>query len=213
MQHKIIVNYLDTARECAERLIGRAFTDEELVHAVGALDGAVVEVRQKKGADELRIEIHHPFIAEQSRWMRRDQYGDLIIFNHRFYKTPTAPAGIGLDSFQRQVKGARALGVVRLETFAVGSYQTLLAKGEVGYLVWAKFGFDAPLLVTQRAILNQFSPLAGVKTINALFRRSGGEEWWKRNGTDTKMDFDLQPQSSMMGQFRRYLRGKGRRLL
>jgi hypothetical protein len=56
--------------------------------AVGALDDATLKVVKKKGADELRIEIEHPWIKEQHRWMRRDEKGELLIFNYKFYKPP-----------------------------------------------------------------------------------------------------------------------------
>jgi hypothetical protein len=213
MTSPFTVEYAGDARALAEQFFGRNFADEELACAVGALDGAKVIVRKKKSADDLRIEIQHPLIEDQQRWIRRDQNGDLIIFNYRFYKKLFAPKGIGLNSFLRQVQNAPALGIRRIETFAAGNYHTLRSHGDSGYFVWARFGFDAPLLATQQALLKQFPPLAGVTTLNELFRRPGGAEWWKINGSDIYLVFDVSPQSSMMENLRNYLQEKGRNLL
>ena len=211
MAKNIKAIYAEGAREFARQLIARDFTDEELADAVGALDDATLKVVKKSGADELRIEIEHPQIKEQHRWMRRDLNGDLLIFNYRFYKQLGTPQGIALDSFQRQVGGARALGVKRIETFAAGDFLSALQPdGEVGYLVWAKFGFDAPLPEKFRWQVARNPTLAGVMTLNELIARPGGEKWWQDFGSGLKMVFDLSPGSSMMEMFRNYLRRKGR---
>lgn len=206
------VEYSEDARALAEQFFGRNFTDEELACAVGALDESKVIVRKKKDADELRIEIQHPQIQDQQRWIRCTPQGELIIFNYRFYKKPDAPSGVGLTSFLRQVKQASAFGVKRIETFGAGTYRSLRVRGESGYFVWARFGFDAPLLVSQQVLLTRNPLLRGAKTLNDLFARPGGAEWWKINGEELYLVFDLSPQSSMMDIFRSYLQEKGRTL-
>ena len=211
MPPQFTVNYVADAREFARELIGRDFTDEELAHAVGALDDAVIEVRKKQGADELRIEIRHPWLSEQKRWMRRDAQGDLLIFNYRFYKKKDTPSGVSLDSLVRQVSGARALGVQRLETFGAGDFTSAQQPdGEIGYWLWAKFGFDAPLSEADQQIAAAELGLAGVKTLNDIIDRPGGEYWWYRAGSGLTMKFDLASDSSMMRVFRDYVRRKGR---
>jgi len=205
--------YAEGSREFARQLIARDFTDEEMAEAVGALDDATLKVVKKRGADELRIEIEHPWIKEQHRWMRRDLNGDLLIFNYRFYKQSDAPDGVGLDSFQRQVAGAQALGMKRIETFAAGNHRSLKSGGEVGYLVWAKFGFDTRLNPTQQTVLQQTPGLSGVETLNELILLPGGEEWWKLNGEAGKMVFELAVGSSMMNVFQKHLKKKGRQLI
>lgn len=203
--------YAEGAREFARQLIARDFTDEELADAVGALDDATLKVIKKTGAEEIRIEIEHSWIKEQHRWMRRDLSGHLLIFNYKFYKQLGAPRGIAIDSFQRQVAGARALGVKRIETFGAGDcLSASQPNGEIGYLVWAKFGFDAPLPEKYRRQAARNPALVGVNTLNELMARPGGEKWWHDFGAGLKMVFDLSPGSSMMDVFRNYLRRKGR---
>jgi hypothetical protein len=211
MPPQFMVNYVADARAFARELIGRDFTDEELAHAVGALDGAVLEVRKKKGADELRIDLQHPFMQEQERWLRRDAQGDLLIFNYRFYKKPAAPKGVSVDSLLRQVVGAQALGAKRLETFGAGDFTTAgQPNGEIGYWHWAKCGFDAPLSQYYQGLAAAERGLEDVKTLNEVIDRPGGADWWYRVGAALTMKFDLAFDSSMMRIFRDYVRRKGK---
>lgn len=212
MPEGFTVIYATSARALARQLIGRDFADEELA-AGGALDNATLHVVKKTNADELRIEIQHPWLKEQHRWMRRDAQGDLMIFNYRFYKQAGAPAGVGLDSFHRQVLGARALGVKRIETYAAGDHFSAQRNdGEVGYLVWAKFGFNALLPEKYRRLAVRTPALIGVMDLNDLMTRPGGAKWWQEFGSGLKMIFNLSPDSPMMDVFRDYLRSKGRTL-
>ncbi len=205
--------YSEDARALAEQFFGRNFADQELACAVGALDGTKVIVRKKKGVDELRIEIQHPQIQDQQRWVRRDQQGVLIIFNYRFYKKRGAPAGLALTSLLRQIEGARALGVKRLETFAAGNFLSAQeAGGEIGYFLWAKLGFDALLPETYQQLAASTPALIGVTTLNEVMDRPGGEEWWHSVGAGMKMVFELSPHSSMMAVLRQYLRRKGKQI-
>lgn len=211
MPPPLTINYVAQARVFARELIGRDFTDEELAHAVGALDGAVLEVQKKQGAGELRIEISHPLMDEQKRWMRRDAQGDLLIFNYRFYKKKDTPSGASVDSLLRQVRGARALGVKRLETFGAGDFTTSQQpNGEIGYLLWAKFGFDAPLNKRYQNLANDEPSLSGANTLNDVINTLAGEKWWHEVGSGLTMIFDLAPNSSSMMIFRSYLRRKGK---
>lgn len=210
---KVKVKYERGARLFARLLVGRGFTDAELAAAVGALPGAVVQVSKNSKRNELRVKIEHPHIEDQERWLRRDAQGELIIFNYRFFKKRDAPTGIGLESFLIQVQGAKKLGVKRIETFAAGDHNTLSLGREVGYLVWAKFGFDALLTDNERQGLNRDPALAGVRTLNELIKRPGGAEWWKLHGSDKHLVFELDDSSSMLGVFRDYLRKKGRQMI
>jgi len=200
----ITVNYAAGAADLALDLFGRAIADEELAAAAGALDGAALSVSVRKGR-ELFVEITHPLIVRQERGFRRDANGELYIWNHYFEKRHDAAPGVGLRSFKIQVEGARRLGVKRIELWAAGD---LNDRSYNGYLTWAIFGFDAPLTLRERQELSVDPQLAGVQTVNDLFQR-GGRKWWQDYGTARRMRFDLADDSSMMQQFRTYLKGKG----
>jgi hypothetical protein len=191
------------AFDLARELFGREVADEELAAAVGALDGATLNVSVRKGS-ELFVEIAHPLIVRQERGFRRDSNGDLYIWNHHFEKRHDAPPGVGLRSFKRQVEGARQLGVMRIELWAAGD---LNDRSYNGYLTWAIFGFDAPLTAGECLELSEYPRLTRARTVNDLFRL-GGREWWKDHGTARRLRFDLADDSSMMQQFKIHLKNK-----
>ena len=103
----------------------------------------------------------------------------------------------------QQVAGARKLGIRRIELWASGNYNDA---GYNGYYTWARFGFDAPLTQRDRRLLPP--ELAVAQTVNDLIHL-GAAEWWKKNGDDRAMMFDLAEDSSMMRVFRAYLKEKG----
>ena len=74
----INVNYQAGAAQFARQLIGRSFSDEELAHLAGALDGATVNVtvRQKKGWLYLAVDDPARFDAYETS-IRRDGNGEL----------------------------------------------------------------------------------------------------------------------------------------
>jgi hypothetical protein len=201
MACNISVTYAEGARELARQLIGCDFTDEELAAAVGALDGAIVNVRISRA--ELLAEVSHPYIKLQKRRLRRDATGQLYVYNEKFIKATGAPALTGLQSFAAQVVGAKALGATRFETFAQGYLNDTEYNG---YLVWALFRYDAPLTVRDRKLLP--SELAGAQTVNDVIER-GGREWWRLHGDARLMRFDLSDDSRMMKILRARLKEKG----
>jgi hypothetical protein len=197
------VNYTAEARVLAVQLFGRFVSDDELAAAVGVLDGAALHVRVK--GDQLLVTINHPWIVKQERSFRRDRQGVLCIYNVHFEKRRDAPAGVGLESFRRQVAGARHLGVQRIELWAAGYAKD---KDYNGYYTWARFGFDAPLNEKERRELYDWPGLSGALTLNDVVER-GGLKWWRRSGTERTMCFELHRESRMSRIFRAYLLSKG----
>jgi len=198
----IQVNYEEGAAEFAEWLFGRAVSNEELAAAVGALDDSQLNVRIRKGV-ELAIEIENVKVVEQVRFIRRDPRGELMIWNFRFEKA-RGHHGVGLESLLRQIKGARSLGIRRLECWAAGDPKDTRY---TGYYRWASYGFDAPLNRDEQEVLSQDPQYAGVASLNELMMR-GGREWWRKYGSERKMIFVLNENSSMMAVLRNYLSEK-----
>jgi hypothetical protein len=196
----IEVNYEKGAAEFAEQLIGRAVSDEELAAAVGALDGSTIEVRTARKGRELLVEVKHPNVLEQIRYIRRDASGTLYIWNFRLEKAPGV-YGVGLESPVRQIKAARALGVQRIECYAAGHINDSRYNG---YFRWALYGYDAPLYGEEQASLALDPRYAGARTVNELILR-GGREWWRLKGSERKMVFVLDEKSSMMNVLRQHL--------
>jgi hypothetical protein len=201
----ISVHYEKGAREFAEALIGRAFTDEELAAAVGALDGSRLSVSIRKGV-EIAVDVKHEKVIEQIRWLRRDRNAELYIWNFRLERARGYP-GVGLESLVRQVQGARKMGFKRIECYAAGDPKS----SDTGYHRWALYGFDAPLTQSEQFELWSLH-FPGVRNLNELILLEGGD-WWKEHGTERQMTFVLNENSSMIRVPKRYLLRKHPNLL
>jgi hypothetical protein len=175
----------------AEQLSGRAVSDEELAAAIGALGGSEVTIRPYLDRG-LLADIKHPEIELQQRRIFRNEHGELEVTNLYFEKKLGARRGIGIESFLTQVNGATALGIKSINTFAAGRNKP---NALIGYYVWARFGFNAPLEANDLRKLPK--KYAQVRTLNDLMLL-GGHRWWRTHGTERNMSFDLHPDSSSM---------------
>lgn len=201
----ITVKYELGAAEFAEKLFGFRPADAALASLAGALDGATVNVsvRVKKGWLYLAVDDPTRFEVYETS-VRCDAQGVLFAYIHEVrVAAGQGGHGLGLRAFQRQVHGARNLGLQYFELWAAGDY---LDRSHNGYYTWARFGFDARLTAHQRSLLAD--NLYGAETVNKIIQR-GGHHWWRRNGNDVAMYFDLDDESTMMAVFRDYLYEKG----
>src|SRR5262249_45375412 len=98
-------------------------------------------------------------------------------------------------------KGARALGVKRIECWAAGHIND---SRYTGYFRWARYGFDAPLSASEKTGLSLDARYAGAETVNDLMLL-GGSEWWRVRGSERKMVFVPDEKSSMMQVLKQYL--------
>ena len=183
-------------------LFGRDIGGAQLAAAAGALDGAQVEFKLKR-SDELLAIIKHPYIISQVRSFRRDKAGNLCVFNEEFTKHPLAPPNLGALALWRQVQAARELGLAYIETYAAGDPRSA---SRYGYYVWAVYGFNGPLYVGERRIMPP--ELRVARDLNQLIEL-GGDWWWRRNGGERKMIFDLAEESASTRILQNYLKRKG----
>jgi hypothetical protein len=200
------VRYVGQAAVRLVELFGRVIPDDQLAAAVGALDGATVAV-QINSDGRVVAAVTHPHIHKQIRLLSRDVQGHLFLTNDLFRVSQTAPAGTGLRSFARQVAGARALGIHRIETYAVGDKDNPRWNG---YYTLPRFGYNAALYdYEQRALRRdpQFQRLK-IQDLNELFQ-AGGMEWWKEYGSGRSMVFTLDGRSRSVQILLRYLWSKG----
>jgi hypothetical protein len=180
------VRYVGQAAARLAELIGSGITDDQLAAAVGALDEATVEV-QVNSDGRIVTAVAHPYIQTQIRILSRDAQGRLVLDNHLFRVSQTAPPGTGLRSFARQVAGVRALGIHRIVTYAVGSKQFPQWNG---YYTWPRFGYNAELAYEEKLLLQFLPRFRGVRDLNDLILR-GGADWWAENGDGREMVFHL----------------------
>lgn len=194
------IHYQAGAKELMLQLFGRELTDEELGSAVGAPEGAILDVSNRRKGQELFVEVHHLRIAKQERSFRRDADGDLYVYNLRFEKRERRDRGLGLECLLRQIGAAYKLGLDRIELHGSGS----LFDSDDGYWRWPLYGFDAPLMTSELSELANQSQFAGVTSLNELIER-GGSDWLRVRGSGRSMYFLLAPNSSMMRVLRAYL--------
>jgi hypothetical protein len=200
----IQVHYLGRAVESIATLFGHIIPDDQLAAAVRALDGATVAV-QINSDGRIVAAVTHSHIHKQIRLLSRDAQGRLFLTNDLFRVSQTAPVGTGLRSFARQVAGARALGIHRIETYAVGSKQFPQWNG---YYTWPRFGYNAELAYEEKLLLQFLPRFRGVRDLNDLILR-GGADWWAENGDGREMVFHLDGRCRSVKILLQYLDEKG----
>lgn len=200
----ITVIYKRGAVGLARQLFGHRPADDDLARLAGAMDGATVIVSANRKKNWLYLFVSDPRFDRYETSVRRDADSRLFAYIHHVYVAAGHTGqGYGLRAFLRQVNGARRLGLKRFELFAAGYSGS---DDEIGYYVWARYGFDARLRDEEQATLP--APLKGSTNLNQLIL-SGGRAWWKRFGNARSMSFDLADGSEMMNVFRSYLKEQG----
>jgi hypothetical protein len=172
-----------STRKHLEAFFGAAVPDNKLASLVGALDGSIIEIAPL--GEGFISRARHQYLIEQIRIGGGGEAG-LFLTNEFFQLTGDAPEGTGLISFIRQVTAARDLGFTFIRTYAEGSVSD--PDGFIGYYVWARFGFNAPL--EEHEIENLPPELGKCRDLNDLMMR-GGQEWWRQNGSGRDMIFLL----------------------
>jgi len=196
----VSVNYTDLGRTALRNKLGRDVSDQDLAWAVGALDDSELSVYDIGG--DVYIRIKHPLIESQDRYIKQDARGRLYIENNDFIKAQDAPRGVGLQSFARQVFGARNLGAHRIAAHAAGTINTPQWNG---YYTWPRLGYNAPLTAEEMADLPP--ALRGATDLHELFER-GGAEYWKQYGSAKDVVFDLSDGSDSVRRLLAYIKEK-----
>jgi hypothetical protein len=201
----ITVKYELGAAEFAEKLFGFRPADDDLASLAGALDGATVNVSVRVKKSWLYLAVDDPTRFEvYETSVRRDAADALFAYIHEVrVAAGQGGQGLGIRAFQRQVRGAKSLGIEYFKLWAAGDY---FDQANNGYYTWARFGFDAPLTTQQRQL--RTADLLGATNVNTVILQKR-QDWWRRYGYDAEMYFDLAEGSAMMNVFRKYLADKG----
>jgi hypothetical protein len=149
--------------------------------------------------------VAHPHIQTQIRILSRDAQGRLVLYNHLFRVSQTAPPGTGLRSFARQVAGARALGIHRIVTYATGDRDT---PNWNGYYTWPRCGYNGQLTEREKRLLSFLPQFRGVRDLNDLIL-SGGAGWWREKGSPRDLVFHLDGRRRSVRILLQYLCEKG----
>ena len=191
----------NSVRKAIEKIIGKSLSDAELSMLVGAIDYSTVEFSEYANNTFL-AQIKHKHILEQVRLLGKTSSGVLYLKNEVFQTHPDSPKKIGLVSLAREIYQAKNLGFSYIRTFASGK------KGDenIGYYIWARFGFNAPLTAKEKAKLPDF--LKSANDLNDIFLL-GGKFWWLQNGTGRDMIFELGENKKSYQIWQAYLQEKG----
>jgi hypothetical protein len=119
-----------------------------------------------------------------------------VFIDHVFYKEVDAPAQLGTVSFSFLALAAYDVGFAEIALLAGGgagsNAQLWGIRNMVGYKVWPKFGFDAPLEAGETA---HIEALAYCTTVSEVRRID--LTWWEGVGGNGRvMKFDLAPESA-----------------
>jgi hypothetical protein len=114
-----------------------------------------------------------------------------------------APARFCTVAFGLLASTAYRFGFAEITLFAGGRGLGQVPLDEddlVGYQVWPKFGFDAPLVPADLNRDNRFARCRSVQDVVAV-----DAEWWAANGRGIEMRFDLAPGSRSWNVLLNYL--------
>ncbi|MBV6325412.1 hypothetical protein [Duganella violaceipulchra] len=164
-------------------------------------DGSIVwALKVGENADApagLDIQSSNPFLAEDetnSVIAFRDEIGPAMwldaLYIRRLMLTHNAPERLATVSFGLMAITAYRLGFQHISLFAagMGPLEPNDPDSFIGYDVWPKFGFDAPVIPAE---LNRFPirELDSAHTVQEVIAAAPG--WWAAHGTGRRMQFDL----------------------
>lgn len=170
---------------------------------IGAVDGSTIDVEGLVGG-RVRIKATHDALGiTQTRTIFRNGSGELEIHND-YFRADGAPAGTGVNVFARQVAAARKLGINKISVDATGSPTSDTYNG---YYTWPRFGYDRPLYHSD--LEHAPSSLQGAHTMQELFAKPGGAQWWKDHGSGSSLTFNLAADSVSSTALAKYVKYKG----
>lgn len=189
--------------QLTKRLFGRKLTARDFVALSGAPAGTRhVAADAVDGALVLRVD--HPYFQFYERTFElTDEFGSrrptLIAKHDELFRSAVAPPHSGARALARMVAAYKNYGIKRIEAEAArgGDYNM------VGYYVWPRLGFDAPLEAYDMASAPR--ALRKASSLHALFRLPGGRKYWRKHGWTIDASFDLTPGSRSMRRLEEYL--------
>lgn len=135
------------------------------------------------------------------RFLYKDDTGALVLANRKFFLGEDMQGkGTGSMFFYSQAKNAQQAGITRIETEAVRGPDFN------GYYTWPRMGYDGdlPKAITSK-LPQQFS---GFTKVSQLMDTPEGRTWWKKNGDDIDLTFDLAEGSRSMQVLEAYMRDR-----
>ena len=124
---------------------------------------------------------------------------------------PGTGQGLGTRIFAQQVEHAAAAGFTSINVHAAGAALNNIANG---YYTWPRLGYDASLLDGKTYFsphVRQYATDNDLVLVSDFMADKTHREWWKANGHDIYLDFDLTPGSQSRRVLEAYVAEKQRR--
>lgn len=143
---------------------GTAASVKPTFSADGKLETVSVEYRSLNGEVDVAREFHFDSQGKPS----------YVVNDHFYMKEGQTGSGLGTKMFKSQVDQASSMGFKEIKTTG--------GKSEYmnGYYTWPRLGYDA-----------EVSGPDGRTRLSNLMQTEQGRNWWKANGKQTDMSFDL----------------------
>lgn len=166
---------------------------------------------------EIRRKVDRKLSANLTRIVNTDDRGGVQVYNALFVlPNEQQGGGRGAEALARQVDVATRLGVSLIHCTAARSEPASDGRQFVGYYVWARLGYDAPLKDYSGEWNTRGSiepPDADtVETMHDLMASPEGRDFWKEHGDTWDAEFDPSPGSRHRAILSAYLEEKGSRV-
>lgn len=199
-----------------ENHLGKNAKIEDIASMVGAPDGAKVELTAGFVPEDMREhfgELHGKLSVtvkgagyQALRTIGRDDKGELVVKNEFFEVSKDKQgSGLGMEIFGRQVEQASKLGISRIDTQAAGDYSQIDKWN--GYYTWPRLGYDGAIPSHVGSKLP--TKFKKAKNVSDLMKTKDGRDWWKKNGDEVELSFDLSKDSQSQRVLKSYLGAKG----
>ena len=189
---------------------GAMLDDDDIYGLTGAPDGSHISISLFDEGVSMVVNnrniFQHP--AEINLVRMDEAGGQVMILNELIMlRSRVLPAGFGLRMFAVQAHTALRTGVAAIALEAAGSSTSSVFNG---YYTWPRYGFDAKIDDSLRSILP--GNLASSVSIADLMDSQEGRLWWKANGRESYLEFDLTPGSRSWQTLLKVMQEKGVRL-
>lgn len=181
---------------------------QKVASLVGAPDNARIDVFADYSG--LVANVDHPdYYAMRTFFEFQGKRG---IRNNSFEMNDSAKGkGLGTEIFARQVEAASKEGFDYISTGAIGSKDTSYN----GYYTWPRLGYDTSLTDLKgqsnpQALQQAKKQFPEAETLLDVMATKAGREWWKDNGGDVELKFDLTPGSRSLKVLETYRKEKAK---
>jgi hypothetical protein len=218
---------LAKVRALVTSLLGEGALPEDVLHVIGALDDATVHLDASPDGQQIHARIEHADFEQWERHLRKDKDGKVYIWNEKMrVRADKQGGGIGASRLRAQVENAFYAGIACIACHAarVNAQNPDPQRAFIGYSLWPKYGFDQTLDELENGTNNAddvrkgtpaaFPDVAGViremfeddvESIQDLYEKRGGPEWWQTNGVELyHAVFDLTAGSRSLKVFNDY---------